>query len=733
MSVDSELSILGMTCAACAARIERVLTRAPGVTGAQVNFATARATIAYDPAATDPQRLIETVRDAGFDVLSDSGAPDSLEMVQAAERTALGRRAALAIGLSVPVVALGMSHGRLAFAGSDVLQAALTLVVLALAGGPIFAAAWAALRHRSADMNTLVAMGTTAAFAFSVAVLCFPQTLAPHGDRPVYFEASAVIIALVLLGRWLEARARSAAGAAIRGLLRLQPKMARVVRDGQEADIPIAAVVPGDRVVVRPGEQVPVDGTVSSGRSVVDESMLTGESVPVDKAAGAAVYAGTQNANGRLDVVATGIGARTALAQIVRITEAAQAGKPPIARLADRISAVFVPIVLGIAFLTVALWLVFGTGVDRWSTALVHGVSVLIIACPCALGLATPTAILVATGRGAELGLLIQSGEALETAGRIDRVIVDKTGTVTVGRPSVTEVLPIDGVDASTLLSLAAAAERGSEHPVARAIVDAARERGLALADAGGYQIQPGFGLSAVIDGKPVLVGSARALTGQGVSVPPAPPRDAKTAISVAFAGRFLGRLLVSDAVRPESAAAISTLRASGIAVTLLTGDTRSVAEAVARSVGIDDVIAEALPADKVSVVRARQARGERVAMVGDGINDAPALAQADLGIAIGSGTDIAIAAADLTLLRADLRGVGTALRLSRATLRVIRQNLFFAFVYNLIGIPLAAGAFVPLTGWQLSPIVASAAMSLSSISVVVNSLRLRRFDRRGG
>jgi P-type Cu+ transporter len=669
------------------------------------------------------------------------GSAVDVEAAQAEEQRAeivdLTRRLVLGAVLTLPVLFAVMAEPLF---GMDRvpsillnhwLQLALITPVMIYTGWPIHRTGWLALLHRSADMNSLITLGTVAAYAYSLLVTLAPGLL-PMEVREVYFEAVGVILTLIMLGRLLEARAKAGTGEAIRALLGLQARTARVLRDGREAEIPIDEVVVGDEVVVRPGEKIPVDAAVLSGQSAVDESMVTGEPMPVTKRAGDTVIGATVNTTGSLRVRAVKVGADTVLAQIIRMVQQAQASKAPIQRLADAISAYFVPVVIAIAIATFAFW--FVAGLDPALTlALVSAVAVLIIACPCALGLATPLSIMVGTGKGARAGILIRSAEALETAHKLDTIVLDKTGTITAGKPALTDVHVVGATGEDDLLALVAAAEADSEHPLATAVVAGARDRGLTIPAAEGFASITGKGVRAVVMGHTALVGTAKLLAEADIDVTALDAvsgrfaAEGKTPILVAIDGEPVGVLAVADTVKEDSVAAIAAMHKLGLQVVMITGDNARTAAAIARQVGVSRVLAEVLPEHKADEIRRLQAEGRRVGMVGDGINDAPALAQADVGLAIGTGTDVAIEASDITLISGSLAGVVTAIRLSRATMRNIRQNLFFALVYNVIGIPVAAGVLYPLLGLRLSPMIAAAAMALSSLSVVGNANRLRR------
>ena len=681
------LELEGMTCAACATRIEKALNRLDGV-DATVNLATEEAAVRYEASSVAVEDLVATVKGVGYgaNVHGDERESPSNTLL-------LGRRLAVAAILTVPVALIAMVPP-FGFEGWEWVAFALTTPVWAWAGWPFHRAALANARHGAASMDTLISLGTTAAYVWSVVALLALE------DAEVYFEVASVITTLILLGRWLETRARRRSGAALRALLELGAKEARVLRDGVEVAAPVEELGVGDLFVVRPGEKIATDGVVVEGSSAVDQSMLTGEPVPVDVAPGDEVAGATVNAHGRIVVRATRVGAETALAQIARLVAEAQAGKAPIQRLVDRVSGVFVPIVIALSLATLAGWLIFSGDVTEAFTA---AVAVLIIACPCALGLATPTALMVGTGRGAQLGILIKGPEVLEQTKRVTTIVLDKTGTVTEGRMQLVDVHPANGAVRADVLRLAGALEDASEHPIARAVAAAARDELGALPAAEGFANTPGVGVTGRVDGHDVTVGRG------------------DTGIEVSWDGELRATLVVADTIKPTSAEAVAELRGLDLTPVLLTGDRAETARAVAAEVGIENVVAEVFPGDKAAEVRRLQEAGEVVAMVGDGINDAPALAQADLGIAVGTGTDVAIEASDLTLVSGDLRAAADAIRLSRRTLSTIKGNLFWAFAYNVAAVPLAVAGL-------LNPIVAAAAMACSSLFVVSNSLRLRRF-----
>jgi Cu+-exporting ATPase len=770
------IPITGMTCAACQSFVQRTLAQQAGVQDATVSLMLHNATVTFDPRITSPAVLVEKIRGTGYG--AEMPAPSD-SVLQAQERSdeeqlreygQLRRQAWIsgiagiaAMILSMPLMSASRASGMARMKDplmswsmrvfdpflraflpwvyridGDVIRwflLVLSAFIVAWAGRRFYAKAWSALLHKTADMNTLVALGTGAAFLYSAASTIAPRFFLAHGIAPdVYYEAGLLIIALVLTGNTLESRAKGRTAQALGKLVELQPKTARILRDGAEQDVPLDAIQHGDVILVRPGERIPADGIVLSGRSSVDESMLTGESMPVEKTAQDRVIGGTLNQRGSLEYRATALGAESMLAQIVRLLRDSQASRAPIQRLADRVSAIFVPTVLVLAAITFSAWRVFAPGAGIMQ-AFAAAVTVLVIACPCAMGLAVPTAVMVATGRGAAFGLLIKGGEALERLEKIDTVVLDKTGTITAGRPDVIEILlaPTAGFAETDLLRIAAALERSSEHPLGEAVVRRANKSGIALPQAESFESLPGRGITGVVEGHAVLVGNPALLRDYAVSIA-ALAQDAeriaaqgRTPLWVAIDGALAGIIAVADTVKPTSAESIRRLHREKLRVIMLTGDNEYTARAIAREVGVDDVIAGVLPQGKVDAIRRLQAEGRVVAMVGDGVNDAPALAQADVGITMATGSDIAMEAGDVTLMRSDLTGVAAAIALARGAMRVMRQNLFWAFAYNVVGIPIAAGILYPVCGLLLSPVLASAAMAFSSFSVVTNSLRLSR------
>ena len=728
-----DLQITGMTCAACAARIEKGLRRLPGVADAAVNLALETARVELDGSSASVEDVIRKVEQLGYGAAVKRDEAEGSERRQAEIRRQLVRFLISAV-LSLPLIWSMAGH----FAWTSFLwvpdwlmnpwaQLALATPVQLWIGWPFYVGAYKALRSGGANMDVLVALGTTAAYAYSV-FLTLRWALQPdvgHHIPDLYFETSAILITLILLGKLLEALAKGRTSEAIKSLMKLQAKTALVVRDGVEQLIPVEQVAIGDTVIIKPGEKVPVDGVVLDGRSSVDESMLTGESIPVDKQAGDQVYGATVNRNGLLRIRASRIGKDTALARIIRIVEEAQGSKAPIQRVADRISGVFVPIVVGLAAITFLLWIA-ALEPGNFAGALEKAIAVLVIACPCALGLATPTSIMAGSGRAAEYGILFKGGEHLEQTHRIDTIILDKTGTITQGKPQLTDVYIADPFAEEEVLALAGAAEASSEHPLAEAIVSGVRSRGIAVERAGQFEALPGYGVRAIAAGREVLVGTRKLLAERGIDYGDAEARleqmeqQGKTAMLIAVDGRCAGVLAVADTVKESSREAVERLQRLGLEVVMITGDNERTAQAIARQVGIRRVLAQVLPEGKSAEIRRLQDQGKRVAMVGDGINDAPALAQADIGMAIGTGTDIAMEAADVTLMRGELTAISDAIELSRRTMRNIRQNLFWALAYNSLGIPIAAAGF-------LAPWLAGAAMALSSVSVVLNALRLQR------
>ncbi len=740
---ELRLAIEGMSCASCVRRVETALAGVPGVLEASVNLATNQALVSYVPGLAEPADIAAASAEAGYPAkpLNEIGA-DEEKAAQEREIGKLRRDAIFAAAFTVPLVIVAMGrhlpgtegiYSVLPERAWMLVELILVLPVQFFAGARFYRQGWAEMRHLAPGMSSLVMLGTSAAFLYSLIALVVPQVL-PEGARHSYFEAAGVIVTLILLGRLMEAVAKGRTSEAIKKLFKLQAKTARITRDGEEREVPVGEVVPGDVIVIRPGERLPVDGIVATGESYVDESMISGEPVPVAKAEGAEVVGGTVNKSGSFTYRATRVGADTVLSQIIRMVEDAQGSKPPIQAMADRIAAVFVPAVISVAVVTFLVWMAVGPS-PAISFAFVAAVSVLLVACPCAMGLATPTAIMVGTGKGAEMGVLFRKGAALEELARIGTVVLDKTGTLTRGKPELTDVVVLHPTLAEArILSLVASAEGRSEHPIAEAVLAGAKARGLELHEVESFDAEAGYGIAATVDGHKVEVGADRYMRRIGLDVDAAQAQAqrladaAKTPLYAAIDGELAAVLAVADPLKEGSRAAIDALSGLGIEVAMLTGDNEGTANAIAAQLGIGRVLAEVLPDQKASEIKRLQGEGRSVAFVGDGINDAPALAQADVGIAIGTGTDIAIEAGDVVLMSGDLRGIVNALGLSRQTLKTIRLNFFWAYAYNVALIPLAAGVFYPLWGVLLSPMLAAGAMSLSSVFVVTNSLRLRSF-----
>ncbi len=734
------ISVGGMTCAACVRRVESALKTLGGVSDAAVNFATGRATIIHHPEWVGVEEVKKVISEAGYEFLgvADVTLDDPVETARKKEIKELKIKFIVGVVLSVIIFA-GSMQSWFPLLRSIPRQVmlyclfVLTTPVVFWVGSRFFSGAIKAAMQKTTDMNTLVAVGALSAYLYSALATFTPQLFAGAGVAlHIYFDGAAMIITLILLGRLLEATAKGKTSMAIKRLMGLKPKTARLIRDGKEVDIPIEAVIKGDLILVRPGEKIPTDGVIVSGSSSLDESMLTGESIPVAKEAGSEVFAATLNKSGSFTFRATKVGAETALAQIIRLVEEAQGSKAPIQRIADKVASIFVPVVFGIAILTFLIWY-FLIPEPIFSRALLNFVSVLIIACPCAMGLATPTAVMVGTGLGAENGILIKGGESLEKAYKLTTIVFDKTGTLTKGEPEVTDVLTASGMQEHEILKIAASIEAASEHPLAQAVIEKSRQVQVSPDPVKDFEALSGLGARAVVNGKKCLLGNLRLMEKESVAMNGFDQKakrlasEAKTCVFVAEADRVVGLLALSDMPKASASAAVSSLKDMGLKVAIITGDNEKTARAVADAVGIDEILAEVLPGDKADEIRELQAKGQVVAMVGDGINDAPALTTADIGIAIGAGTDVAMEASDITLIEDDLRSVPSAIRLSFQTMRVIKQNLFWAFFYNSLGIPIAAGALYPFFGILLNPVFAAAAMAMSSVSVVSNSLRLRK------
>ncbi|MBN1348383.1 copper-translocating P-type ATPase [candidate division KSB1 bacterium] len=737
-TTETHLKIVGMHCASCVRRIETALQSRAGVISANVNLATEQASISYLPGSLTVDELIQLVEVTGYQASVVETAPEERGDRKATKSA--GEPLTKLLFSSILTVFILMGSFSDIFSFVTVIPEnirwlvlfSLTTLVLAYPGAQFYSGAWRALKHRTADMNTLIATGTAAAYLYSIAVTFMPGFL-PENLRYIYYDTTAVIITLILLGRFLENRAKGQTSNAIRKLMDLQPAMANVIRNGREIILPIQQVHSGDVVIVRPGEKIPLDGIVIKGSGSVDESMLTGESMPVEKTVGDEVIGSSMNQTGSFQFEVTRTGNETALAQIIRLVQQAQGSKAPIQKLVDKVAAIFVPVVIAIALLSFVGWLAWGPE-PKLTYALITFITVLIIACPCALGLATPTSIIVGTGKGAENGILIKDAEALQKAQQIDTIVLDKTGTVTIGKPSVTDVLPVNGFDEADVLTMAAAVEQNSEHPLAQAIRAKALEKGMKMLETSQFLAIPGAGIEARVDEVTIKLGTLRWMQAFKIEFGALAEKadeltaHGKTPIFVAFDSKPAGIIAVADQIKTDSKRAIQLFKALGMDVLILTGDNRRTANTIARQAGISHVIPEVLPKDKVEKIKALQIQGKHVAMVGDGINDAPALAQADVGIAIGTGTDIAIEASDITLIKPHLPAVADAIMLSKATMRNIKQNLFGSFIYNSLSIPIAAGLLYPITGLLLNPMIAAAAMAASSVTVVLNALRLRKF-----
>ncbi len=740
-SRKTTISVGGMTCAACVRRVESALKSAIGVKDASVNLATARATITHSPDWGGVEAIKTVIADTGYEFLGVVGETleDPVEAARQRELKDLKLKFSVGVVLSILIFMGSMQHWFpfLRPIPRQIMLVALfilTTPVVFWVGSRFYKGAFKAAKQKTTDMNTLVAVGALSAYLYSTLTTFRPQFFAGTGITPhVYFDGAAMIITLILLGRFLEAKAKAKTSMAIKRLMGLKPKTARVIRDGKEIDIPIEAVMKGDLILVRPGEKIPTDGVIVSGSSSIDESMLTGESIPVAKETGSDIFAATLNKSGSFTFRATKVGAETALAQIIRLVEEAQGSKAPIQRVADKVASIFVPVVFGVAVLTFSIWYFFVPD-PVFSRALLNFVSVLIIACPCAMGLATPTAVMVGTGLGAENGILIKGGESLERAYKLTTIVFDKTGTLTRGEPEVTDILTAEGIQQNDVLKTAISIEAVSEHPLAQAIVERGRKEQLEPDRVEAFEAMSGLGAKAVVNGKKCLLGNLRLMEKEAVAMDgfiqeaQRLAKEAKTCVFVAEAGRIAGLIALSDMPKASAHETVLSLKDMGLNVAMITGDNEKTARAVADAVGIDQIHADVLPGDKADEIRRLQAQAQIVAMVGDGINDAPALTTADIGIAIGAGTDVAMEASDITLIRDDLRSVPAAIRLSFQTMRVIKQNLFWAFFYNSLGIPIAGGILYPFFGILLNPVFAAAAMAMSSVSVVSNSLRLRKF-----